>query len=634
MESHPIAEPPRSTPPSAEILPILSNPQVDAPRAHRKWKVLALMLLLCVTLTLLAGAQTSPWKLDLRWDNDTVRYYDTQNFVVRRPSQIFFVLMDPFFRAPDSGSIEAPAGKPVFVALLRLWGMGTRILFGHNAWLTRSAYFKFQLFAYGLLALSICALGWRLGSPCLGMLAAVISLLNPWAMIQLVYRNYTCLGMAILVAACLLALRRAGWATLLAGVLAWMAFLTDNAILLYSIMLGGVVLALHLGRWRQMFRHGLLYALGLVLPYVLLAGVGMIWYRHHAWPLRVTIEYYTHFAKDNHFATRPGAEARPTVPKYPGIALLFISKNSIVIFSLILVVAAVTYWKLARIGVRAALDHPALLPILGLFVPVFACWALIDIKPGAQLAHSYFVGYPFVVLGLTLFWWRLTRNLRLAWGLLALGYVVETAVGLHQYRAVFFSLQNRVAAVMSNDKHQKIAMLYNDPHSRIIQHLLSPEYADRIVIVRSLSDIAQLASDANAKVSVYTQAGPGLLRLDSIGVESGDYIGCVLFGREGETMVYCPPVPTWIEDPFHGRRNIPANALTLHDAGGHDVVTFSEPADVPFYGLYPLLIFDDEWPTWKFITRLIDDQSCMTGPGAIRLSRVTYAPHRAPTSAR
>jgi len=615
----------KDTPASADAIDIAKRIADDGSFLRRPGVIAGLMVFLSCTLSLLAAAQTSPWKLDLRLDNDTARYYDTQNFEVHNPGDFFRALADPFFRAPDAGAIEAPAGKPVFVDILRVWGMAARCVFGHDAWVTRSAYFKFLVFAFGLLALTICAMGWRIGSPYLGMLAAVVALLNPWAMVQLVYRNYTCIGMALFLSACLLALRRNRSCIFLAGVVAWMAFLTDNGILLYSAMLGAVVIAGEWGDWRRMVDRGLLFAAGIVSPYILLSLVGMIWYPGYSRPLSVTIDYFTHFATANHFATRPGADPHATVPKYPAIALLFIRENSWIVFGLILVVVPVAFWQCARVGVSAAAKHSALGPIIALLLPVFLVWTAIDLKPGAQLAHTYFVGYPLVVLALAIFWWRWANRgpvLHAAWALLAVLYVIETGMGLYRYRTVFFSLQNTVAAATTSSGHEKLAILYNDPHAKIIQHLLSPEYADRIVLVLNLQDIANFA--AGAQINTLIQTGPGLLQYRAQKLEKGDYISHVLCGPLGETIVFCPPVPVWADDPQHGQREIVSGPGSLTSSVGYSHVSFSDPVKIPFYGLYPLLIFDDEWPTWQYIERNINDDSCMNDPGIIRMSTVSY----------
>jgi hypothetical protein len=604
------------------------QPQIQqTPLLRRRSTVVAISLLLCLALTLISAALTSPWKLDLALDNDTVRYYDTQTFTLHGVGSFFSALADPFFRAKDAGVIEAPAGKPVFVSLLRLWGMGVRALFGLDAWVTRSSYYHFQLLTYGLLALSICSLGWRLESPYLGMLAASVAVLNPWALVQLVYRNYTCLGMALFLFACILAARRTMVATLLAGLLAWMAFLTDNAILVYAGVLGLVVVALNLsGGWRRTILHAALYGAGLAAPYLLLSLVGAIWYPKHDWPLHVTVDYFSYFAKANHFATRPPPEARPNVPKYPGIALLFIAHNSRVICALLVSAILVLYWKVAKLGPRAAVADKSLATMLALFAPVLLCWIAIDVKPGAQLAHTYFVGYPVVALGLALLWWRFGNRgmvLRSVWAVLALLYIVETIAGLHRYRVVFFSLQNTIAATLPADKHQKIALFYNDPHAKIIQHLLSPEYADRIVIVLTMAHVARIEAGKGPETICLKLAGKGLLDYQETRLGADDSIACILYGPEGETITYTPPTPLWNDDPAHGERKIPTAGGIIYDVPAREVARFSDPANIPFYGLYPLLIFDDEWPTWKYITGLITDDSCMRGPGAIRMVTLT-----------
>jgi hypothetical protein len=177
---------------------------------------------------------------------------------------------------------------------------------------------------------------------------------------------------------------------------------------------------------------------------------------------------------------------------------------------------------------------------------------------------------------------------------------------------------------MSDNPHEKIAMVYSDPYAPIAQHLLSPEFADRFVLLRTLDDVAVLA--AGRDIPVLTQSGPGLMHRDQavLSGSGGDFISHVLVGPLGETIVFCRQPPVWDADPAQGRRALLIGPYTAQTPNGLIRVDFDDPVKIPFYGLYPQLIFDDEWPTWQYITRVIDDNSCLDDPGIFRMSTVNY----------
>jgi len=529
----------------------------------KKWGVAVLTaLLLCAA----AARLVLPWRTDTL--NDVPIYYGSTR-AAETPAQLVSVITAPFFRAHSAQGISAAESKPVYMAALNVWCSFFR-WFHAGPFTTesqRNEFFCFTLFTFGALALVLILILWRQGDFYAGILASVVVLLSTWSFVYLYYPAYTQLSLVFFLFA-LMRVTAGGRAALFqSGFFSALAMLANNSLIVYVLGLALLAGARALPQAKEVLRALLSFLMGIAAVFIFFELVNSTGLAdvltnsaHLDSPLRTFINYYKRSVGGNHFMVRGLAE----VPKEPWMLLTMIRYQSWTMLTMFVLLPVAFGVCLLRKGWRQNFGKFELQRVAAFWLPAFTGVLLMDAVPGlVQLGRAYFVGYVLFILGGILFWkyfQRWFKPLRWAGVFLLIVYSGETASGLAAENQAFHGL---IRAVKPDSGHSFV-LLTEDPHYDPARHLLGEEVSSKLLTIPSLGELPALLE----------KKGP--LQL--------------LVGPEIETILW----NGWAGNYRPVGSGILAVSQGLRVHAGN-------PRKIPYYGLYPPLIFEDEFDTWRFL---------------------------------
>lgn len=571
------------------------------------------LLLACVLVCGSSYWLVQPWQIDF-W-NDVPLYQQKQRFLQDETIGWPGLVITPFYS--DAGQIEirADASRPVYMALLNLWGSAYRAL--SPKWdraANRSQFFGFTFLCFILLFLAIARLGQRLGGFWTGIVGAAISLFNPWSFVFLYYAAYLQLSMTLFIMAFLLVLQNQPRWMLAAGAVSAFALLSNLVLAVYLAGLGLVIWRLNASDLKKAVWKGMIFAAGFLSVFLLLeafkwtgvpqriSGFSRVdspvetLQKYYKWSAEGANEFVLRRALrsawEKHKALHPDAipDAYSGVlehtPKYPGILFIFLSHTSWTLLSALFLLAVF----LIREGFRkqARLSHPKLFSAACLLIPCVAAFLILDLSPMVQLGRAYFVGFPLLVMSALYVWnWMSEHDIRFqragAWILIL--FMLETSLGLADERRAFHAFSDTI--------HQSAklpyCMLKNDLLAQAIPNLMTEEQKSRHYFVQNTESLALAVAQRG---DAYLIAGPD--------------IETVLSNSSPEFKV--PDLP---------------GGAALY-SGQNFEVRASDPVRIPFYGVYPLLNFEDEFDMWRYLAlKEFNRHDFKDGSGAITMWRIS-----------
>ena len=527
-----------------------------------------------------------------RISSDThYQYYPTQEILNSPSHSLGELFILPFYRDSSADrEITAEESKPVFVVALRVWGIFHRLFIdSEQNFPNQREYIDFMAFSFWLLFVTICLVGWKVNYPVMGIIAAVTSLLCPWGLIYLYFPAYTPISMVIFLLAFLAVLGKTTAYQIMAGVLSSLALLSNQSMLVYIFGLGLLALFIHLPDWKASIKAGALLTAGLLSVFVFFEilrhcdyVITLLGANKVDSPLEILIEYYKRSIYRNHFGTSD-------VPTYPGLMLSVVRHNSLVIFTLFLTTPLILFWKSYRAGKNKFYSNPLIKTVLILWIPAMAGILVIDIRQGVQFGRSYFVAYPLLILGILILIKDLCsvhRLLKIGIAAICVLYCFETTSGLTDQLEAFHGVRRNMSAILK--PNEQIAVLKYDRYSSFIKDILdysSHTTKQTVVVINNMHDL-QLPEN---KCIAYMITGPGIFS--------------ILEGTRMQTESF----PGFEDGVIINSFSNTETAIIFHK-------------NIPFFALYPLLMFEDEIQTHRYINlKEFDSESYKNGSGVVKL---------------
>ncbi len=536
-------------------------------------------LLLCSALTGVGHALLlGDWNPFL--SHDTHYYYGPTLTVLNQPGWGYrTLLVKPFFRPDRDDWPMADEAKPVFVCALRLWHLGwKRWVQPDVVFPDPRAYAAFVVATCVLAFLSLGLLGWKLGNPWVGILTGLAILWGPWGLSACYFTTYTAFSLALFCGAIVLLLCRPAAASLAGGIVVSLSLLSNQSLLACLPALPLIVLFRQgrEGRWKAA-RALAAFGLGIILPFAvgeILGATG--WVR----ALVETPSIQTPLGVLRRYLARSGVDHREYLPAFRRSFFLMLSfLNSRVLTAagagvLLLFAGALLRraWREKAAGVWRMLADPALRDSLLVLLPGLAALLVIDGRTGFKFSRSYFVALPFLVLGLFSLGLFLVRGLprRLVRTGAACLLVLAGAEGFVRVRDFYQAFQGVPSAV------------------------------------RPLAD--QPGGVVALRQDVYS---PFLANLAAVGSIDGEQ---PLPDRVGY-LVTGPGLPSALE--------FTTGQMDFNDYVRRHSLRLSLAREVPFFALYPFLVYEDPSATFGLeVEHRFDRRTYRQGPGTVKIWRV------------
>lgn len=510
----------------------------------------------CAALAAVALLLILPWRPDVSYDNFAY-YYPALRAFADHGYSLYDIFISPFY-IPDTGElIQADQSKPVFIAALRLWACIVHLLSPRADVPGAGMYHGFMFVSCWLMGITMVTLGRVMGHAASGRVTAAVVVMSPWHLVLLYYPAYTQLSIAVFIAAFLCVRHNSRRSVFFAGAISAAALLTNSSLLVY--LAGLTVLAAVLNRfhWERAVSRVCLYLLGLTSVLVMfelgkmivlpLAGQNPDQYLS---PLETLVRYFHRSLTANHFQTSD-------IPKFPGLMAHILRFNS-VMATLGIAVAGVIVIVRALTRKGKGLSSPGVL----LAIPAVVAIVLIDFGPGVQLGRSYFVAYPMLVMAAVFIWRDMIQRtvaMKAACAVVLVLYGAELAGLLVTQRAAFHSAGREVCEALA--KGSDVAVLERDAHRHAIVLLAAGECGKRSVSgeMTFIADVSQTEADVLV-------TGPLIDTVWHVGVEDSFQSSQ---NRER---------PAGMEGPRYVRQMVR-----------------------PFFGLYPLIVFEDEKDTFRYM---------------------------------
>ena len=567
------------------------TPSVNKPMLNHSLYKLSAALITSMLLCLIAYPLVWPWRSDIL--NDVNIYIGAERSFKTSPEGLMDLIIAPFYRIHSEKTVLPSESKPVYMAALNLWCSFNRKIdpSQEKPWNPKE-FFNFTLFTFGLLAIMLITIGWRFSSFKWGILVPIIVLLSPWSFLYLYYPAYVQLSIVFFLLTLLPLLSCRGISCFGSGILAAFTLLSNSAMLVYILGLGLFIAARSLPRIQESGRAVLSFLKGFAAVFIffeIIKSIGIVdpllRSSHLDSPVRILMDYYNRSVNMNHFKIR----GMSYTPKHPFMLFSILRYQSWTMLVLCLVLPFLFLGRMIRLGWRQGMAAPEIRRVMGVWLPAFTGIFLMDFCPGVvQHGRAYYVGYSLLVLGGVLFWEDLQKKykpLRWAGAFLLLIYFLETANGLAEEHQAFHGLNDGLQREMQGNP--SFAIFKSDPHDEPMRHIVEKNVADKIISVNTIGEL-----------------DPRVKNLDQLKL---------LVGPEIETILY----NGW------GERFQPVGTGTFYATKGLRVKT-GLPKRIPYYGLYPPLIFEDEFDAWRFLSKKeFNQDDYRSGQGAITLWPVT-----------
>ncbi len=537
-------------------------------------------ILLCSALTGVGHAfLLGSWNPFL--SHDTHYYYGPTLSVLNEPGWPGFraLFLKPFFRPARDDWPMADEAKPVFVAALRLWHLGWKRWVRPDVVLPDPrAYAAFVIatcvFAFAMLGL----LGWKLGHPWAGILTGFAVLWGPWGLSACYFTTYTAFSLALFCGAVLLLLCRPAAASLAAGVLVFLCLLSNQSLLacLPALPLLVLIRKGKEGRWAA-GKALIALGAGVILPFAVGEIVGgTAWVRS----LFGGAAIQKPFGILQLYLARSRVDHVEFLPAFRRSFFLRLSLlNSWVLTAAgagILLVLAVSVlrgtWQAKAAGLWRKWADPEMHNSFLVLLPGLAALLVIDGRIGFRFSRSYFLALPFLVLGLSQLGLCLVRNLP--------SRVVRTGV------ACLVLLGGAEDFLRVRDFYQAFQGVPN--------------------ALRSLAD--QPGRVAALRQDVYT---PFLANMAAIRpIDAGQPIP-----ERVSYLVTGPALPIALE--------FTTGQMDFTDYARRHSLRLALAREVPFFALYPFLVYEDPSATFGLeVEHRFDRRAYREGPGTVKIWRV------------
>jgi len=527
----------------------------------------------------------APWKIE--YANDVGKYY-VARMALSQENNLADLIIAPFYRTLSDSSVEAPQTKPVYMAALNV-GYAIYDVF-YPGQPNRKPFFTFTMFTFWLLFLTVCLVGWRFGHPFLGILAAVISLIGPWSFVYLYYPAYTQFSMVfyLLSFLCITGNRSTGdWKILAAGgVFASLALLSNSSMIVYVFGLGVFILINALPDWKTALKRGLIFVAGAASVFLFFQILKYVHHNPHMLesPFELLYKYYGRSAGANHFLIREGFVK---APKVFGMFFIILRRESPILLALLFALMGYCGYTLSRLGWKKAMMVPDIRAAITAWLPAGIAVLAIDFAATIQVGRSYIIAYPLIVMGAVFLgraWlaeiaWISRPIARVAAAVLVAAFCVERAHGLYQERLAFHGFDTVMSQFFGSGK--TLAMLRSDMHEHVVL-LFEEEIQKNIIWIDDMRELGDLVKNKN--------------------------LSGLILGPEIETIMVNAKVPP--------RRPIDGRTYYFDESLGLQV---QKVVKLPFYGLYPLLVFEDEFDAWRMISGEFGEREWLDGRGVIRL---------------
>jgi hypothetical protein len=488
------------------------------------------------------------------------------------------LFVKPFFRPASEDWPLADEAKPVFVCALRLWHMGwKRWVRPDVVFPDARAYVAFVIATCVLAFASLCLLGWKLGRPGVGILTGFAVLWGPWGLSACYFTTYTAFSLALFCAAVVLLLCRPATASLAAGILVSLCLLSNQSLLACLPALPLFIL-LHKGRegrWKAGRALGA-FALGVILPFTICEILGLTGCVQALvgpavqTPLGILQRYLARSRVDH-------VEFLPAFRRSFFLILSYLNSRVLTVAGagILLALAGSVLWWAWRgkaAGLLRKLADPEMQNSLLVLLPGLAALAVIDGRTGFKFSRSYFLALPFLVLGLSHLGLCLVRGLpsRLVRAGVVCLVLLGCGEGFWRVRDFYQAFQGVPKALRSlTDRPGQAVALEQDVYTPFLANM-----AD----VVSIDDDQPIPDRAS-----YLVTGPALpsaLEYTTGQMDFADYF----------------------------RRHSLRLALAR---------------EVPFFALYPFLVYEDPSATFGLeVQHLFDRRTYCEGSGTVKIWRV------------
>ncbi|OSM06805.1 hypothetical protein [Magnetofaba australis] len=551
---------------------------------------LVISLFLATLVTFVAYKIVTPWNLHIA--QDTWFYTDVQHVLNDEHAGWFEKYVDPFYTARILTFPEPDNARPVFVVLVRAWSELYASLFDVDVFPDRDAYFSGIFFSFWLMFLTICYLGYRGGNLTIGIVAATLSVVSPWALIYLYYPSYTPISIFLFTVGILFILRRTLPSYFLAGVMFWMTILVNSSHIVFIAAAGCLILYYEFSNKRRLIYAGLSCFAGFILPFLPFDLYRVLFCENKDLldgPLFTLAKYYRRSILHNKF----GSVVTPYYTFYLWTLLKYASWTA---WAFVTGGLAYALTALARrkLGERT-FDLPKALLLVS-FVGIF----LIEVRHSVQFPRSYYIVYPMILLGLLLILQQKFGAKRyfphfLA-ALMAI-HLVEAGVRIQEQHTAFHQFSQDMQELTAPD--EMVAMLDQDlyGHYELLQQVLEDDYlkpTDLVDPLRHSNNIQKfifldsLDELADLREVRYFLTGPRVMNKLAGTIEDVDKL---------------------IAD-FNARQNR-VRLVLAHES--------------PYFEIYPLYLFEDEMQQYRMLQKKLWGPDAYKGKaGAVSIWRIEH----------
>lgn len=546
----------------------------------------ALAVLGTVAILVWAGLNARSWNPAL--SHDTYVYYYNEMGKLNSSEQ-HNIITDPFKVPLGTTEPDAAQAKPVFVALLNLWHTGYKWLDSSLVFPDNQVYSNFIFATFVLAFLSLVWLGWMLGHPMPGLLAALVALVNVWALTAVYFSSYTAISIFFLSIAFGLIYKKKPAALITAGALMAADVLINQSVTVFMVSYAGLTLFIP-NTLRQRLYSLMYYICGIALAWGAFESIILVENIKAHWL------YMPQYKVLLAYLTRSKTELSTYFTVYDhSLFPLIIWKFSHVFSAVFIVSMVVAFVILGRKG-RTFWGRPE----AALLFIVFLTLMLIDWRTGPKFSRTYFLVFPFAVMFTTIscyeLWQRGETVRRLLIAAVLSLYLAECARDLQSQKTAFLAARNKMLASFNDET--PTYLLGSDTYAPFFLQLTEDRIAGQPsrMVERVIQDLCDPVIDNRLK-TLHVLVGPNI------------------------------PSVINLAGLFTGTVNLPLNPDIAQHSGTCQDKSWSATLEerIPFFSHYPFLMLEDPHETYRLHKdHTIGWEDYKSGIGRVNLWKVTY----------